>query len=263
MKVTIISVVLNNKEHIEACIQSLINQTYDDIESIIIDGCSTDGTGEIIDRYRSMISKVVHEKDNGIYDALNKGIRLATGKVIGILHSDDYYEHPKVIENVVNVLASESIDSCYGDLLYVSKKDYNKVIRHWRSSTYRLGQFRKGWMPPHCTFFVKKWVYEKYGLFRTDFRIAADYELMLRFLEKKRISTYYINDIMIRMRVGGASNRGLGNILRKSYEDYRAWQINGLSGGLSAVLLKNISKLPQLLAYFRKYPVTDSHNTRT
>jgi len=262
MKFSIITTVLNNREHVESCIRSVLNQSYDDIEYLVIDGCSLDGTTEIIDRYRSGIAKFVCEPDDGIYDALNKGIKAATGDVIGILHADDFYEHEKVVESVVKCMETEDVDSCYGNLLYVSKTDTNKIIRFWKSSPYRQGQFRNGWMPPHCTFFAKKWVYEKYGLFRTDFKIAADYELMLRFLEKHRISTYHIDDVLIRMRVGGVSNRRLGNILQKSYEDYRAWKVNGLHGGLSAVFLKNISKLPQLLAYFKHSPLPISRHAQ-
>jgi glycosyltransferase involved in cell wall biosynthesis len=252
MKVSIITVVLNNRDYVEECIRSVVAQGYSDIEHIIIDGGSTDGTVDAIRKCNGKISQFISEPDKGIYDALNKGIKISTGEVIGILHSDDFYEHHRVIERVVNVFERENLDSCYGDLYYVNKADPKKIVRYWKSSPYRLGQFRSGWMPPHCAFFAKRSVYEKHGLFRTDFKIAADYELMLRFLEIHKISTYHIDDVFIRMRLGGTSNRSLRNIIKKSYEDYRAWKVNGLSGGLLSVFLKNVSKLPQLMAYFKQ-----------
>lgn len=245
MKISIITAVLNCKHTIEQTILSILAQKYKNIEHIIIDGCSTDGTLEIIGRYEHSIAKILSEPDKGIYDALNKGISLSLGEIIGVLHADDLYAHDEVLKTVVDVFEKQNVDSCYGDLQYVHKDDPNKVIRHWKSSEYCHGKFKSGWMPPHPTFFVRRWVYEKYGYFNTDFRIAADYELMLRLLEKHRISTYYIPEVLIRMRFGGASNRSLKNMLIKSSEDYRAWKINNLDGGLHTIFLKNISKIPQ------------------
>lgn len=140
----------------------------------------------------------------------------------------------------MDVFEKQNVESCYGDLLYVHKNDTDRVIRYWRASEYHHGKFKNGWMPPHPTFFIKREVYKKYGLFNTDFRIAADYELMLRFLGKHRISTHYIPDVLIKMRLGGASNRSLKNILIQSWEDYRAWKLNSLRGGLTAVFLKKL-----------------------
>jgi len=165
--------------------------------------------------------------------------------VIGFLHSDDVYAHERVIEEVVGVFEKTDVDSVYGDLLYVDKKDIHKVIRSWKSSRYRRGKFRYGWMPPHPTFFVKKRVYDEYGYFDAKFRIAADYELMLRFLEKYGISSRYIPRILVKMRVGGLSNKSLRNMFIKSSEDYRAWKVNNLSGGLGTIILKNVTKIPQ------------------
>lgn len=245
MKITIITAVLNNREFIEECITSVLNQTYKAIEYIIIDGGSTDGTAEIIKRHENNISKWVSGPDSGVYHALNKGLQLASGDIIGLLHSDDFYAHDKVIETVASQMKNRNIDSCYGDLLYVSRYNIENIIRHWKSSPYKQGLFRKGWMPPHPTFFVKREIYEKYGLFNTNFRIAADYELMLRFLEKYRISTYYIPEVLIKMRLGGASNKSLKNLFIKSSEDYKAWKVNNLNGGLFTIFLKNFSKIPQ------------------
>ncbi|MCL5023038.1 MAG: glycosyltransferase [Nitrospirae bacterium] len=264
MKLSIITAVFNSKPYIDACIRSVLNQSYHNVEHIIIDGGSTDGTLEVIKKVLSRQNSqrvkepkvcsslsapcakltVVSEPDNGIYDALNKGIRLATGDVVGFLHADDLYAHERVIETVISEMTKHNVKSCYGDLLYVDKDTTDKVIRHWKSSPYRDSLFERGWMPPHPTFFVKKEVYEKYGCFNTDFKIAADYELMLRFLEKYRISTLYIPEVLIKMRIGGTSNRSVGNLIKKSSEDYRAMKMHNV-GGLTTLLRKNLSKLPQ------------------
>lgn len=175
MKISIITVVFNNKPHIEACIQSVLGQTYRNIEYIVIDGASTDGTLALIKKYGDRISKWISEADNGIYDALNKGLVLATGDVVGFLHSDDIYAHDGVVGRVVSEMEEHNVDSCYGDLLYVHKDNPEKVIRYWRASPYRPGLFERGWMPPHPTFFARKGVYERFGYFNTDFKIAADY----------------------------------------------------------------------------------------
>ena len=251
MRISIITAALNNKETIEQTITSISSQVYKNFEHIIIDGGSTDGTLEVI-KHNGNLAKLISEPDHGIYDALNKGINLSSGDVIGILNGDDFYAHDQVLKMVQDVFENRNVDSCYGDLQYVWNHNTNKVIRYWKSSNYRHGKFRYGWMPPHPTFFVKREIYEKYGKFNTNFRIAADYELMLRFLEKYRISTYYIPDVLIKMRVGGMSNRSLRNLFIKSSEDYRAWKINNLSGGVHTILLKNLSKVPQ---FVNKYQV--------
>ena len=247
LKVSIITAVLNNRKTIEECMQSIINQTYQHRECIVIDGGSTDGTMDLLKKYENRMTKIVSERDNGIYDAMNKGIKLATGDVIGILNSDDIYNDATVIESVANAIMENNVDSCYGDLVYVDKKNPDKVVRYWKSCIYRNGLFKSGWMPPHPTFFVKREIYEKYGGFNTDFKIAADYELMLRFLEKYKISTCYIPEVLVKMRMGGMSNRSLKNLFIKSSEDYKAWKINNLNGGIYTILLKNLCKLPQFI----------------
>lgn len=247
MKVSIITAVKNNSATIGDCIKSVLSQTYANIEHIIIDGSSTDGTLGIVNKFRDKITKVVSEPDNGIYDALNKGIKLATGEIIGFLHADDIYADEKVIEKAMDVFLKHNVDSCYGDLLYVDRNNTDRIIRYWKSSPYRNGSFRYGWHPPHPTFFAKKRVYEQYGLFRTDLSIAADYEVMLRFMEKYRIKTHYIPEVLVKMRMGGKSNRSLRNILLQTHEDYKAWRINGLEGGMLAVFLKKLKKAPQFV----------------
>jgi glycosyltransferase involved in cell wall biosynthesis len=245
MEISIVTAALNNKFYIWSCIESVLSQTYRNIEHIIIDGGSTDGTPKVLEKYKDKIAKIISEPDRGIYDALNKGIKLASGDVIGLLNGDDFYAHDKVLETVMSVFEKQNVDSCYGDLEYVDKNDTNKVIRHWKSSEYRHGKFRYGWMPPHPTFFVKRRIYEKFGYFNTNFRIAADYELMLRFLEGKRITTHYIPHVLIKMRVGGVSNRSLRNLVLKSYEDYKAWRVNQLNSRFYTIFFKNLSKIPQ------------------
>lgn len=249
MKISIITAVKNNAATIESCITSVFSQTYEEIEHIIIDGGSCDGTLEIISKYKDKIAKVISETDNGMYYALNKGIKLASGDVIGILHSDDFYAHNKIIENVADVFKRKNVDSCFGDLQYVSEKNPDKIIRYWKASPCSSKKFKYGWMLPHPTFFVKKWVYEKFGCFNTDFKISADYELMLRLLVKYGISTYYMPEVIVKMRMGGLSNRSFRNLFIKSYEDYKAWKVNNLKSNFSIILLKNLIKMPQ---FFRK-----------
>jgi glycosyltransferase involved in cell wall biosynthesis len=245
MKVSIITAVYNNRETVEDCLRSVLGQTYPKIEYLVIDGGSTDGTLRVIETYRSKIDRWVSERDGGIYSALNKGLNLATGEVVGILHSDDIYAHDRVVERVVAAFEKSGADSVYGDLKYVDKNDPKRVIRSWKSSTFIPGKFRFGWMPPHPTFFVKKKIFENYGGFNETLRIAADYELMLRFLEKHRISTYYLPEFLIHMRIGGISNRGFRNILLKSREDLLAWKLNDLNSGFYTIPMKNLLKIPQ------------------
>jgi glycosyltransferase len=247
VRVSVITAVFNRAENIEDCIKSIHSQSYKNVEHIVIDGGSVDGTLDIIRKYKNEIAKVISEPDNGIYDALNKGIRMASGDVIGLLHGDDFYAHNRVLESVANAFEKQDVDSCYGDLLYVYKNDTNKVIRYWRASEYHRGKFRFGWMPPHPTFFVRRKIYEKYGYFNTDFRIAADYELMLRFLGKYSVSTHYIPEVLVKMRLGGSSNRSLKNLWIKSFEDYKAWKVNDLRGSLHIIFLKHLIKVPQFI----------------
>ncbi len=251
MRISIITVVFNNVEYIEDTILSVLNQSYGDIEHIIIDGSSIDGTVDIIKSYEKKfkksgkILKWISEKDNGIYDAMNKGIELATGDIIGFLNSDDLYYDNDVINNISNAFQNNNIDATYGDLIYVSK-DLKRVKRYWRAGEYVPNSFKRGWMPPHPTFFLRKEMFKKYGKFNTDFKISGDYELMLRLIEKNHIIIYYIKKILVKMRMGGKSNNSLKNLLKKSYEDYKAWGVNKIKISPLIILLKPLTKISQL-----------------
>lgn len=229
MKISIITVVWNNKNTIKDAINSVLNQTYLDIEYIVIDGDSTDGTVEIIKSYGDKINKFISEKDKGIYDAMNKGIDLATGDIIGILNSDDIYFNKNVIQNVMNKFKENNIDSLYGDLYYVKEDDLNKVVRYWKSSSFTQNCFIKGWHPAHPTFFVKKEIYEKYGCFDLNMKVSADFELMLRFLEKYKISTFFLPQVIVKMRVGGESNQSIKNIIKGNLNILKSFDKNGIN----------------------------------
>ncbi|NEM98881.1 glycosyltransferase family 2 protein [Pontibacter burrus] len=247
MKISIITIVYNNRETIADAIESVLGQTYPDVEYIIVDGQSTDGTVEVIQRYGNRISKFISERDNGLYDAINKGISLATGEVIGLLHSDDIFYSTESIAQVARAFQDYHTDSVYADLLYVQKANIAKVVRNWVSGNYKRENFLLGWMPPHPTFYVKREVYERLGLYNTSFKSAADYELMLRYLYKHNISTIYLPEVLVRMRVGGKSNVTLKNRIRANQEDYRAWRINGLNPPFYTRFLKPLRKLVQFI----------------
>ena len=248
MKLSIITAVYNSKDTIEDCLKSVASQTYTDIEHIIVDGASTDGSLEII---QSVLGgknfKLISEPDSGTFDALNRGIKLVTGDVIGLLHSDDVYYNENVLAKVAKVFEDKNVDSVYGDLIYVDKKSTTKVFRYWKAGEFNENKLRKGWMPPHPAFFVRKEIFDKYGLYDTTLKIASDYDLILRFLGKHKITTAYLPDVLVKMRWGGKSNKSLRNIIQKSSEDYRALKKNNFPNALWILFLKNISKLPQLL----------------
>ncbi len=249
MRVSVITATYNNKETIEDTVLSVASQTYPDIEHIIVDGLSNDNTLQIIRQVPNRVSRVISEKDNGIYDALNKGIFAATGQLICFLHADDIFANQFVIQNIVKTIADTGADAVYADLEYVAKSNTDSVIRFWKAGQFNIKKMKRGWMPPHPTLIIKKTIYEKYGLFDTGFKISADYDLILRFFGIHKISTAYFPQVTVKMRIGGKSNKSLKNILLKMKEDTRALKKNGL-GGCHTVFLKNMIKIPQL---FKKY----------
>lgn len=243
MKVSIITAVYNRASTVEDAITSVLNQDYPDIEYIVIDGGSTDGTLGIINKYRKQIARLVSEKDAGIYDALNKGIALATGDIIGFLHSDDIFFSHGVVSKIVEEFKKSNADSVYGNLEYVNAQQPDKVIRFWNSGSFSHSSLRQGWTPPHPTFYIRRCVYEKYGNFDTSFRIASDYDITLRFLFKHKISASYVPHTIVKMRVGGASS-SLKNVCKKMTEDARAMKRNGLNFTYT-LAAKNLRKIPQ------------------
>jgi glycosyltransferase len=247
LKVSVITSVFNNSEFIQSCIDSVASQDYPDIEYIVIDGASTDGTSEIINKNSSVISKFFSAKDSGMYDGLNKGIAAASGDVICFLHSDDLFYDSHIISKVIEAFNKTNADCVYGDLVYVSKNDPRKVIRYWKAGSSSTLKIISGWMPPHPALFIKKKIYDSFGSFRTDFSIAADYDIILRFFGKHKISSYYLPEVLIKMRTGGKSNSSLSNILKKSGEDMRALTSNRIGLGLITLLFKNLRKIPQFI----------------
>lgn len=247
MKISIITVCYNSAETIEDTIRSVASQTYNDVEYIIVDGLSTDGTVGIIKKYPNIVSKWISEKDNGIYDAMNKGVGLATGDVIGILNADDVYADENVLSTVVNRFADPSVQGVYGDLKYVQKDDLKKVIRFWKSGEYSPGKFLQGWMPPHPTFYVLKSVYKRFGNYRIDMPSASDYEFMLRVIHVNNIKLSYLPQVLVLMREGGVSNRSLQHRINANKDDRRAWQVNGVQPKFYTLYLKPLSKLLQFV----------------
>ena len=246
LKISVITAVHNNCETISAALDSVLGQSGVDIELVVIDGGSTDGTLEVLRSYADRLHVLVSEPDQGIYDALNKGIRRASGEVVGFLHSDDLFADSDVLSRIAAAFADPGVGAVYGDLLYVRKDNPDQVVRYWRSGEFSGRRLGWGWMPPHPTLYVRRRVYERHGLFDTSFRIAADYDFILRALSQNRVGVRYIPKVLVKMRVGGASNRSLRNILQKSSEDLRALRGNGV-GGMGALIWKNLSKLPQFL----------------
>ena len=246
MKISIITAVYNNKTSIASCIDSVISQTYKNIEYIIIDGGSIDGTIDILSQYKNKIDILISEQDKGIYDALNKGVSCATGEVIGFLHSDDTFNNSEIIEKIAETFSSKNVDGIYGNLLYVDGKNPQKIIRNWQSLQYTQKMLRQGWMPPHPTLFLKRKVYSDIGNFNLKYRIAADYDFMVRVLNSNKYNIEYHPIYITLMRVGGASNKSLKNIIKKSLEDYKVIRKNKI-GGIGTLLQKNFSKLGQFL----------------
>lgn len=223
MKISIVTACYNSATTIRDTLRTIQMQTHQDIEHIVIDGGSTDGTLEILEQNKQHIAYLTSEPDNGLYDAMNKGISKATGDVIGLLNSDDLFANQWALSHVQEALADESVDACYGDLVYVNHDNINQVARYWKSSVYSPDLFAKGWVPAHPTFYVKKRVHEQHGmLFNVDYKLAADYDVLFRLLFSHGIKTTYIPEVMVKMRLGGATNKSLKNIVNQNKEIMRA-----------------------------------------
>lgn len=248
MKISIITVVYNNEKTIKEAIESVFSQTYSEIEYVIIDGNSIDNTVKVINKYNDQLSYFISEKDNGIYDAMNKGIKASTGDVIGILNSDDLYQDSTVIQTVMNHFNQDlNLDIVFGDLVYVKNDNVDKVIRYWKSRPYFRKYFEMGNVPPHPSLFVKKNVYTEAGLFSLDYKLAADYEFMLRIFKKHNFKSKYINKVIVKMRLGGATNQSFSNIKRQNKEILLAWKNNNLKVPLLLMPLRILKRLAQFV----------------
>ncbi|MGG9972130.1 glycosyltransferase family 2 protein [Ferruginibacter sp. SUN002] len=250
MKVSIITVTFNSSRFLEDCIKSVIMQDYDNIEHIVVDGKSTDGTVAIIEKYNNNIAKWVSERDFGMYDAINKGMAMATGDIIGILNSDDILASTDVMSSIVNAFQQNNVESIFGDLAYVEQMDTQKIHRFWKGDVYKRSRFKFGWMPAHPTFYVKRSVVEKFGGYESHFYTAADYEFMARYLFKNHVSAHYLPKLLVRMRIGGMSNNNLKSRFRANRRDYLAMKKNKIPLPFIVSILKPLRKLPQ---YFKKY----------
>lgn len=255
MKVSIITVCYNSEATIENTIRSVVMQSHKNIEYIIIDGSSTDKTKTIINKYSDEINVFVSEPDSGLYDAMNKGIGLATGDIIGLLNSDDFYKDNNVIEKVVEKFTGNT-DAVYGDIVYVDKDDIAKIKRYWHSGRFSRYKMKLGWMPPHPSFFVRNVIYKKYGAFNKNFKTSADYELMLRLIYKHKITMAYLPEVLVNMRDGGQSNVSLSNRIKANREDQMAWKINNLHVSLFFRLFKPLRKIPQF--FMRKKEIDNN-----
>lgn len=239
-KISIITVCRNSEATIRETLESVASQSYKNFEHIVVDGGSVDGTLAVLRAWKKYSVRLVSEPDEGIYDAMNKGIVMATGDIIGIINSDDIYYGDGVLEKVVSVMQDNAVDACYADLIYVDKNKSDRIIRYWKSCAFEKGLFTNGWMPPHPTFFTRRSVYEKYGLFDLKYSLAADFELMARLMEKFKIKSVYIPGVFIKMRYGGVSNRSMLNIVKQNIQIYQACRKNNLPVSLSKFLLNKL-----------------------
>lgn len=247
LKISVVSATWNCVATVKDCLASVLEQTYVNYEHVVIDGASSDGTAEFLESKRNQLTVLVSEPDKGIYDALNKGISRCTGDVVGFLHADDLYAHAGVLADVAQAFADPSVCAVYGDLQYVKQTDPNHVVRHWESAPFTARRLAAGWMPPHPTLYVRREWYERIGGFDTRYRIAADYFSILQLFSQPGFKAVYLPQLMVKMRVGGASNRSIKNMIRKSAEDFDALRRSGFGplGGLIALASKNFSKVGQ------------------
>ncbi|MGM0377550.1 MAG: glycosyltransferase family 2 protein [Bacteroidota bacterium] len=245
-KISLITVSYQSAYTLQATIDSVRQQNYSNIEYIIVDGGSTDGTLEIIKNNQDVVDHWISETDAGTYDAMNKGFEMASGDLVGFLHADDVFASPEVLNMVCKRYQESSFHILYGDLEYVSPEDIKRVVRYWRSGSFRQRQLHRGWMPPHPTVYVDRRFFQKVGHYNLDFRISADYEWLLRALSRPTIRVEYLPEVMVRMRLGGLSNGSLKNLVVKSVEDFRALRENEV-GGVATLFLKNASKVSQFV----------------
>lgn len=245
LKLSLVTVVYNAQDTIGQCIESVIGQNYPDLEYIVIDGCSTDNTLSVINQYRPYISILISEPDNGIYDAMNKGISRATGEVVGILNADDFFAGHDILQSVATVFEQQNTDALYGNLDIINKQ--GKIVRKWRSHQHGANSFNLGFMPPHPTFYCRRSLFEKLGPYKMDYGSAADYELLVRFVHFCKIRTFYLNKVMVKMRIGGVSSKSLTGRFTAWKFDLKAMRQNNIKLPLLAVVLKPLQKIIQFI----------------
>lgn len=248
MKITIITICYNSAKTVADTLKSVREQIHKNIEHIVVDGGSKDKTLEVVATAGPHVAKLVSERDDGIYDAMNKGLALATGEIVGFLNSDDFYADSSVLTKIANAFQDESVDACYGDLVYVSQ-DSSRVVRYWRSKPFIKGSFAKGWCPAHPTFYVRKSVIDRVGFFDQSFKLASDMEFMMRYLERAKIRSVYIPNVLVKMRVGGVTNQSWKNIVQQNKEIFIALQKNGVQFSKPLFLIRKLkSRLGQFIA---------------
>lgn len=246
VKISIITCCFNSFKTIDKTLESIKKQTYKNYELIIIDGESTDETLNIINNYKDIISILISEADKGVYDAMNKGIKLATGDVLGFLNSDDFYFHDNVLKDIAASFQEEKIDVSYGNMYYVERDNISKKVRKWISGEFTSNYLKNGWIPGHPTFYVKKNIYDKVGGFNLTFKLAADYELMLKILSIKNLKIKYFNSYQVVMRLGGMTSKNIANRIKQNIEILHAWKVNDLNPGIFFFLRRLIIKVKQL-----------------
>lgn len=259
MKVSIITVTYNSEKYLADCINSVARQNYKNIEHIIIDGKSTDGTLKIIKQHSKHISYWISETDKGMYDAINKGLKMATGDIIGILNSDDMFASADSVRSIVDCFETSTTDSVYGNLVYVDASNTEKVIRYWKGISYKRSRFRYGWMPAHPTFYMRRGLLEKYGFYENHYFTAADYEFMARYLFLHKVSAQYIDAMLVKMRCGGISNISLKSRIRANRRDFLAMKKNKIPFSFAVSILKPLIKIPQFhSSYSKQYSLADT-----
>ena len=245
MKVSIITVCYNSAKTIETTIRSVLSQSFRDIEYIVVDGGSTDGTLDILSSYSNQISNWISEPDKGIYDAMNKGIKLSNGDIIATLNADDVYTDETIVAEMMKLIQNKESDAAYGDLAYIAPKDNDRIVRLWKPGQYKKGAFSCGWVAPHPTFFCRKHIFEKHGYYNDDFKIAADFELMLRFIEKHQVKVAYLPKVIVKMRTGGRANVWQG-IIKGNFEIIKSFKMNNLKLSPFFFIRKPLMKISQL-----------------
>jgi len=247
MKISIITVVYNSVDTIMDAVHSVRSQTYSDIEYIVVDGASTDGTTGLLRGNVDLFDTFVSESDKGLYDAINKGISLSTGDIVGLMHADDLFADNEVIADIARTIQQKKTDSIYGDLVYVRKENPDQIVRKWVAGEYKTEKFLYGWMPPHPTFYLKREKFDKIGLYDSSFKTAADYEFLLRCLYKNKITSTYLPKTLVKMRIGGKSNATLLNRIQANKQDFRAWRENGIKPFWFTRYMKPARKVIQFL----------------